>query len=132
MPKGYLKHIENLSQEFGELLEFKNSLIDALNSSSEGIAILDKEGKYIWLNKAHAEMFGYEHHELVGQSWEVLYKKEALAFFYENAFPALEKFGKWNGRAEGIKKDGKTIVDEHVYLTSLKDGGLICTCIKIK
>ena len=131
MPKNYLKHIENLSQEVGELLKFKDLLIGALNSSSEGIALLDKEGKYIWLNKAHAEMFGYEHHELVGKSWEVLYKKSDVSFFYENAFPSLEKFGNWNGKTKGISKDGTTFVNEHVYLISLKGGGLVCTCIKI-
>jgi PAS domain S-box-containing protein len=131
MPKNYLKHIEILSNEVGELLKFKDLLIDALNSSSEGIALLDKEGKYIWLNKSHTEMFGYSHQELVGKSWKILYKKKDLAFFYENAFPQLEKEGHWNGKAQGIHKDNTTIINENVYLTSLKDGGLICTCIKI-
>jgi len=132
MPESYLEHIKKLSTEVGELLKFKDKLIDALNSSSEGIALLDEEGKYIWLNKAHSEMFGYCHTELIGKSWEILYRKEDLQFFYDNAFPELEKNGKWHGESVGIKKDGKTLVKESVYLTSLKDGGLICTCISLE
>ena len=130
MQKNYLDQIRILSKEVGELLKFKDLLIDALNSSSEGIALLDAEGKYIWLNKVHAEMFGYSQEELIGVSWKILYIKEDLAFFYENAFPKLEETGHWSGKAEGRHKDGVTVVKEKVYLTSLKDGGLICTCIK--
>ena len=125
----YIDHIKTLSEEVGELLKFKDLLIDALNSSSEGIALLDKDGKYIWLNNAHSEMFGYSKDELIGKSWEVLYKKEDLSYFYKNAFPELAETGKWHGESEGIKKDGVTIVKESVYLTSLKNGGMVCTCI---
>ena len=129
MPESYLKDIKELSNKMGELIDFNSMLIDALNSSSEGIALLNKEGKYIWLNKMHAVMFGYTPGELIGESWELLYKKEDLIFFYENAFPQIEKTGKWSGETKGIKKDGNTIVEEIVYLTALSNGGLICTCI---
>tara|TARA_R110000751_G_scaffold31935_8_gene80767 strand:+ start:348 stop:752 length:405 start_codon:yes stop_codon:yes gene_type:complete len=132
MTDNHLKKIKDLSNEVGELISFNSMLVDALNSSSEGIALLDKEGKYIWLNKAHSEMFGYNPTELIGESWEILYKKEDLDFFYKNAFPTIKKVGKWSGVSFGIMKDGFTIVEENVYLTALSNGGLICTCIETK
>jgi PAS domain S-box-containing protein len=128
--KNKLDEIASLSFELGETLEFNHKLIEALDCSSEGIAILDKDGKYTWLNKAHAEMFGYNQKELIGESWEVLYNEEDRVYFYDVAFSSIAKNGKWNGEAVGIQKDGTTKVKEIIYLTSLKDGGLICTCIK--
>lgn len=127
----YLNKIEDLSNDIGDLLEFNYQLINALNTSTEGIAILDAEGNYIWLNKAHEEMFGYDHKELIGQSWTVLYKEEDLEYFTKNVFPIIEKDGKWNGKATAIKKDKTTKVDEMLFLTALDNGGLICTCIDI-
>lgn len=132
MPKNYLNHIKKLSKEVGELLKFKDLLINALNSSSEGIALLDSNGKYIWLNKAHSKMFGYCHTELIGKSWETLYRKKDLDFFHNTVFPKLHKEGKWRGKTKGIKKDGKTLVKQRVYLTALDNGSLVCTCIGLE
>jgi len=129
MPKNFLKEIKTLSSGIGDLLEFNSQLIDALNTSTEGIAILDADGCYIWLNKAHETMFGYDHKELIGQSWTVLYNEEDLDFFAENVFPVIATDGKWKGEATAIKKDKVTKVNEMLYLTALDNGGLICTCI---
>ena len=126
-----LDKLKEVAEDIGKLMKFNTQLIDALNTSTEGIAILDSEGKYVWLNKAHEEMFGYEHKELIGQSWTVLYKKKDLADFATNVFPIIEKEGKWKGKATAIQKDKKTIVKEMLYLTALTNGGLICTCIDL-
>ena len=127
----YLNKIEDLSNGIGDLLEFNSQLIDALNTSTEGIAILDADGNYIWLNKAHEKMFGYEHKELIGQSWTVLYNEEDLDYFAENVFPVIARDGKWKGKATAIQKDKTTKVEEMLFLTALENGGLICTCIDI-
>jgi PAS domain S-box-containing protein len=111
-------------------MEFVDKLTTALNTSNEGIAILDKDGIYIYLNKAHEEMFGYESGEMIGKAWEILYTPEQVEYFKENVFPVVGATGKWYGEETGICKDGSKI-KERVYLTALPDGGLICTCIKL-
>ena len=122
----------NLSLELIDELDkinlFKNSLIEAINTSHEGIAILDSDGNYIWMNEAHEAMFGYGKGELLGKSWSTIYSEEDTKWFIENVFPIIEKTGKWSGEATAISKDGVTPINEMVYLTSLENGGLICTC----
>lgn len=120
-----LKHIVEELTMRDELLVRLN---DAINASHEGIAVLDENGIYTYMNKAHEIMFGYGPGELIGKSWTTLYKEKDVKWFLANVFPIIGEKGKWSGEAIGIKKDGVTVVYEMVYLTSLPDGGLICTC----
>lgn len=123
-----LNRIAKLTEEVDNLMSFKQQIITAVNTSHEGIAILDKDGVYTYMNEAHEKMFGYNMGELIGKSWATIYKPEDVKWFVEHVFPILEREGKWGGEATAIKKDGKTLVHEMVYLTRLPDGGLICTC----
>jgi PAS domain S-box-containing protein len=124
-----LDKIEELTNELSGSMEFIDKLLFALNSSNEGIAILDKDGVYLYLNKAHEEMFGYKEGEMFGKTWQILYNEEQIKHFVENVFPVISKEGKWNGKEVATAKDG-SLVKEIVYLTALPDGGLVCTCIK--
>ena len=121
--------IEQLTKELSGSMAFIDKLLFALNSSNEGTAILDKEGKYIYLNRAHEAMFKYGEGEMLGQSWTILYNETQVKYFVENVFPEIAKEGKWKGEDVAIAKDG-SLVKEIVYLTALPDGGLVCTCIK--
>ena len=123
-----LDKIRDLGEKVSEQLDLVQNLMAALDTSNEGIALLDKEGRYVYLNKAHEEMFKYDEGEMVGQSWEMLYSPEQVEKFREEVFPTVAKEGKWNGLEIGTCKDGSKI-REKVYLTALPDGGLICTCI---
>lgn len=120
-------NLRNLSDKISSLLTQNELLKIAINTSHEGIAVLNDKGEYTWVNKAHEEMFGYEEGELIGKSWEVLYKSQDILFFRSQVFPLLEKDGKWSGKYVGYAKDGSP-VHEEVYLTTLPDGGLVCTC----
>ena len=106
-----------------ELLLFKK----AISSSSEGIALLDKEGMYVYINDAHADMFGYTIKEMLGKSWTMLYLEKDIPYFLENVFPILGEKGTWSGTPTAYKKDGSPI-KESLTLTSLPDGGLVCHC----
>lgn len=123
-----LNKIAQLTKDVDDLMNFKHQIIKAVNTSHEGIAILDKEGNYTYVNEAHETMFGYDKGELYGKNWTVIYKPEEVERFKTSVFPTIEKDGRWSGEATAIKKDGITPVNEMVYLTSLSDGGLICTC----
>ena len=126
-PFDNLENIRALSDKIGKVFNQNELLRGAINSSHEGIAILDKDGKYIYLNTAHEKMFGYDPGELIGQKWEVLYKSPDILFFHSNVFPMLEKNGKWSGKYRGYAKDGSPVYEE-LYLTALPSGGLVCTC----
>jgi PAS domain S-box-containing protein len=98
----------------------------AMENSIDGMAVLDAEGKYVFLNQAHASMYGYDSpSELLGKSWRVLYDSEELDHFDHRHMPILLKIGSWRGESTGLRRDGSKFMQE-VSLTKLEDGGLIC------
>ena len=77
----------------------------AIESTSDGIALLDGEGKYYYMNSAHAVQFGYENpSELLGKTWEVFYKPVEIDRLSKLIFPILATEGTWRGETLGVKK----------------------------
>ncbi len=99
---------------------------EAMEASSQGMAILNAEQEFIYLNKAHATIYGYNStSEMLGKSWHILYHEDELNRFKEEIFPVFLRDGFWNGEAVGKKKDGSRFPQE-VSLTALHGGELIC------
>jgi PAS domain S-box-containing protein len=132
MKTGFSDHriakIAKLGKKLNAEIDFNNKLIAAINTSIEGIALLDELGFYIYMNRAHEKMFGYDEGEMIGQSWTMLYSEKDVENFVTTVFPEIEKNGYWKGEATAICKDGKTKVEEYLTLTATEDGWLICTC----
>jgi PAS domain S-box-containing protein len=132
MKTGFSDHriakIAKLGKKLNAEMEFNAKLIAAINTSIEGIALLDELGFYIYMNQAHEKMFGYSNQEMIGQSWTMLYTDKDVEHFVDTIFPEIEKHGFWKGEATAIHKDGKTKVEEYLTLTATEDGWLICTC----
>jgi PAS domain S-box-containing protein len=104
------------------------SVFTAIESlSSEGIAVLDSEGNYIYLNPIHAGIYGYTKEELYGKTWKTLYTEENSSIVESNVMPNLIKFGTWEQNLTGKKKDGSSIRCR-VKLTLLETGGMFCIC----
>src|SRR5262245_11629408 len=102
------------------------ALAAAMRASLDGMAILDAEGRYIFLNEAHARVYGYERPEdLIGKPWTTLYSAGELVRFEREIMPAFWKAGRWRGEAMGRRSDGSTFPQE-VSLTALEGGGLVC------
>ena len=101
------------------------SLVAAIQSASDGIAITDAQGLFVFMNKAHAEMFGYEVEELLGQVWSVLYSAKELKRFDKQIMPDFGRDGFWHGETTGFAKSGAYVFQD-IALTALPDGGLIC------
>jgi PAS domain S-box-containing protein len=98
----------------------------AIEAATDGIAILDKNGEYSYMNQAHARVYGYESpQEIIGKTWKLLYSESELKRFEEEVMPEFFVKGWWRGEAIGKKRNGSTYAQE-VSLTALEDGGLIC------
>jgi PAS domain S-box-containing protein len=98
----------------------------AINSTADGIALLDSESKYYYLNNAHVVQFGYsDASELLGKTWHVFYRPEEIERIERDIFPLLVRDGKWRGETVGVSKQGTPIYQE-ISLTFLEDGGLVC------
>lgn len=53
----------------------------------DGIAILDADRRFLHMNAAHAEYYGYDNpQELIGRAWQDLYDQEQVHSFENTAF----------------------------------------------
>ncbi|NTW33437.1 MAG: PAS domain S-box protein, partial [Bacteroidetes bacterium] len=99
---------------------------NAMEATIDGLAILNADQKYIYINKSHANIYGYDNAgELIGKSWRVLYDNDELQRFDKEIMPELSKNGHYHGRSLGKKKDGSKY-PQSLSLTTLDNGGLIC------
>lgn len=99
---------------------------DAMEAASDGMALLDSEGVYTYVNQAHAGIYGYESPEaFLGETWRICYGEEELRRFEEEVMPTLFAEGWWRGRAKGCRADGSFFPQE-LTLNLLDSGGLVC------
>ncbi|WP_457089975.1 PAS-domain containing protein [Microvirga sp. P5_D2] len=98
----------------------------AMEAAMDGMAILDPDSTYQYINAAHLKIFGYDDpSELKGKSWRSLYADNERERLETDAIPQVFKSGRWSGEAVGLKRDGTTFPQD-VSLTLIGDGGLIC------
>ena len=98
----------------------------AMEGAMDGMAILDADGAYVFVNEAHARLYGYgAPSELLGRSWEILYEGAELTRLRERILPGLRAAGRWCGEALGRRRDGSRFPQE-LSLTALEGGGLVC------
>ncbi|OYX37385.1 MULTISPECIES: PAS domain S-box protein [unclassified Sphingomonas] len=131
-PTGFAAIIRDASQR--KLLEADRDTtrerlaeqVAAIEVSNDGVAITDTVGQFIFMNRSHAEMFGYaDAAELIGMHWSNLYTPEARERLEAEAFPILNAEGRWRGESIGVRRDGSAIRQE-ISLSLRSDGGLVC------
>jgi PAS domain S-box-containing protein len=103
----------------------RNRVYRALETATQAIGLIDEEGRYIYLNEAYANLYGYDPEELVGEHWRVLYPDEEVERFEEEILPRLEEEGRWTGQSRGLHVDG-TAIPERLSLARLDTGGHVC------
>jgi two-component system, cell cycle sensor histidine kinase and response regulator CckA len=114
--------VANRKKIEGEL-ERKSQAIEA---SIDGIAIIDSDGRFSFVNKALAEMYGYHSPELLlGKSWRSLYDPKDLILFDRYILGNFKRSGNLQIEAIGQRPNGSCFPQE-LSLTALKDGSLIC------
>lgn len=97
----------------------------AMDASLTGISVLDEEGRYVYMNDAHAAIFDAEPAELVGGTWRQIYDEDRIERIESTVFPQVAADGVWEGEIVGRRLDGSP-VPQRVHLTTLADGGLVC------
>ena len=129
--RGHLTHYIGIQTDVSERIQAERSLkqqLAAVEAAIDGIAIIDAQERYIYLNQAHVRLFGYdEPTELLGQTWKYLYDPDELERFEQDIFPLLLRERHWQGEATAKRRDGSTFAEE-VSLTLIEGGGLVCVC----
>ena len=91
---------------------------DAIEASTDGIAIIGADGTYVYVNEAHAEAYGYDDSDaMLGQSWRICYGPDELDRFDENILPQLHEEGEWRGEVTGRTADGASFPQELTLTT---------------
>jgi PAS domain S-box-containing protein len=97
----------------------------AIKASMDGMAILNGEGRYLFLNDVYSRMHGYDSPEsLLGHRLEMLYDETEVSRFYGEILPLLRRDGKWRGEAIGTRVDG-TQFPQEVTLSTTEYGGIV-------
>jgi PAS domain S-box-containing protein len=98
----------------------------AIEASLDGLAILDRDGRFVYLNRSHATLHSYDDPaQLIRQSWRLLYEKDEQQRFERTILPRLREVGSWRGEAVGRRRDGSRFPQE-LSFTHLPDGSLVC------
>lgn len=131
-PNGEFKYALGYGLNIDQLkaYELKNMHQEvAIEISLDGIALLDHEGKYTYLNGSHIRMFGYQkEHELLGKSWQEFYDQDELERIQREVFPILIANKKWRGITRANLRGTNRKIYVELTLNLLPDGGMVCIC----
>ncbi|HEX3596513.1 MAG TPA: diguanylate cyclase [Polyangiaceae bacterium] len=95
-------------------------LNSALQFAAEGIARVDLDGRYVYVNRAYAEEHGHAAEEILGKEWRSSIAEDDVARALEK-FAAAPRGGKVTFECAGRRKDGATFF-KHVTLVAAYEG----------
>ena len=110
----------------------QTALLHAIDHSMEGLAFLNKDGCYSYMNPAHAALYGYHVDELIGKPWQQLYTPMWSDKISRSYLPILSIQGRWRGEVSGKTQSGGEVFLE-ISLTLLQDYAspeqwIMCAC----
>ncbi|MFC7072488.1 PAS domain S-box protein [Halovenus rubra] len=98
---------------------------EAMETSMDGMGILDGSGEFVYLNQAYAEIHGYDKTDrLLHSTWQQLYDDDTIQRFEDDIIPVVDETGEWRGEITGLRADGSTFPQE-LSLTKLDDNSFV-------
>ncbi len=98
----------------------------AMQASIDGIAILDSDGNFTYVNEAFVRLYSYPSAaDLIGRSWTHVHGSGEVRRFLRDIRPRLINDGRWRGHASGKAVNGN-LFPEEISLTLIENGGTIC------
>jgi PAS domain S-box-containing protein len=100
----------------------------AMETSPDGMAILNDKGKFTYVNRALAAIFGYASpKDLAGKDWRLLLPPDEVTRFEQSILSLVASQHQWQGEATAKTFSGASLPVE-LALASLPDGGLVWIC----
>jgi diguanylate cyclase (GGDEF)-like protein/PAS domain S-box-containing protein len=123
-PVAIISTCEDISQRKTAEETLRKQLV-AMETSIDGMAIIDAKGHFVYVNHAYAAMYGYgESDEILGRHWSMLYSRKEGKRIQREILRSLRQNGKWRGESCGRRCDGSPFPQE-ISLTVLDGGGVI-------
>ncbi len=118
---------QNLEIKVGERTQELQNQLTMIEASSDGIAIINQQGAYIYVNPAYVKMFDYRDPcGLIGKNWQMFFDIEEIERIEQEIFPCISENKSWYGESKPRRLDGSTFVQE-LSLTKVHNG-MICVC----
>jgi len=109
-------------QENIDLLRLMEQRMIAIELAGEGIGIVDSNGVIDFVNKALADMYGYDSwQDIVGMPWKYLASDDEKEKTIHEILPTLRVQKTWVGQTIGKRRDGKTF-HKDMTVSALPDG----------
>jgi PAS domain S-box-containing protein len=100
----------------------------AMDTSVDGIALLNEKGIHIYVNSAFARMFGFDGPDrVIGQPWRIVYAFQEINKLEPEIRNALAQSGKWSSQLS-VKRPNGTRLSAEMTITLMPDGGTVCAC----
>jgi PAS domain S-box-containing protein len=100
--------------------------MQAMDSSVDGMAIVDAQGMYVYVNSEYARMCGLASAaEMLGKPWTEVSVRAEKGQTEEAIREGLAKRGKWFGELTLRDKDGSALPVE-MAVTAMSEGGVVC------
>jgi PAS domain S-box-containing protein len=98
---------------------------EAVETATQGVAIVDPDGRFWQTNDAYADIYGTSPDELAGTPPRKLYPADEQTRLETEIMPGLDRAGHWEGEVVGRRVDG-TSFDQRLAMSTLPDGGHVC------
>lgn len=114
---GNKSRLITIARDINEINQSKTEmerLIKAFSSSSEGIALTDEKGRFIYVNEAHSKIYGYTQKELIGNTWRKITPAKKNSPTGKGVTNTIHNkdIGLFYGEVPGLRKDGKIVPTE--------------------
>ncbi len=105
------------------------TLYRAMDSSVDGLALMEPEGTFLYMNPAFAHIHGFDAPvELAGKRWSDLYSESQWDVIERDVLPQVSRLGYWTGELEGLGDSGA--FHQSVSLTQLEQGRVIVCSVR--
>jgi PAS domain S-box-containing protein len=102
---------------------------EAMDAAVDGMAILDGDADYVYVNEALVEMFDYEDPQtLRGRGWSAFFPEESRQQLETAVVPSVRETGSWRGETVTERANGTTFSVE--LTVSQLDGGWVVVIVR--
>lgn len=95
----------------------------AMQNAVEGIARLDSSGRYVNVNRAYANKFGYKPEEMIGMEWPITVHPDDVEMLIL-AVQEMLTSGKVEVEARGLRKDGLFFYNKITMVKACDEQGI--------
>lgn len=110
---GFSEDITDRKQAEAELREMS----DVMKNAVSGISKLDTHGHYLYVNKAYADVTGYQPEEMIGMPWVNTVHPEELEKLIAAYWQMVEE-GRVEVETRGVRKDGSVFYKQLVMIST--------------